>query len=124
MSGESFFKYGYTIPVSRDMAIDFGLVEPTDAEQREREARIAEWRAKKRAALPRLQAGLDALAALDGIERQILDLHARAGSTCEGCDFSGWEGESPEWPCRTVDLIAERHGIDLRDFYLYDPETT
>lgn len=25
--------------------------------------------------------------------------------TCEGCDFGGYEAESPAWPCRTAEEI-------------------
>jgi hypothetical protein len=24
---------------------------------------------------------------------------------CKGCDFAGWEGEPPRWPCRTAELV-------------------
>lgn len=24
---------------------------------------------------------------------------------CKGCDFDGWEGEPPRWPCRTAELV-------------------
>ena len=56
----------------------------------------------------------------------MLDLHSQQPNrygfgTCEGCDFSGYEGDPPDWPCRTVALIAERHGIDVSNFYLYEP---
>jgi acyl-CoA reductase-like NAD-dependent aldehyde dehydrogenase len=26
---------------------------------------------------------------------------------CEGCDYGGWEGDSPSWPCRTYTLIRD-----------------
>lgn len=29
---------------------------------------------------------------------------------CTGCDYSGWESEPPEWPCRTVRLILDLEG--------------
>lgn len=25
---------------------------------------------------------------------------------CFGCDFDGYDGEHPEWPCRTIEAIA------------------
>jgi hypothetical protein len=40
--------------------------------------------------------------------REILKLHKPEGTyflSCQGDDFGGWEAESPEWPCRTVDRI-------------------
>lgn len=33
------------------------------------------------------------------------------GLYCSGCDYGGWEGEDPNWPCRTAALVyteAER----------------
>lgn len=44
--------------------------------------------------------------------RAVLDLHACDSAwDCAGCDYSGWESEPPSWPCRTVLLIAEIHGV-------------
>jgi hypothetical protein len=43
-------------------------------------------------------------------DNPIMQLHCRNettfGGTCEGCDYGGYEGESPEWPCRTVRLVC------------------
>lgn len=30
---------------------------------------------------------------------------------CVGCDFEGYEAESPDWPCRTAELVAELAGV-------------
>jgi hypothetical protein len=44
--------------------------------------------------------------------RVILNLHAMdEHGRCAGCDVSGYEAEQPEWPCRTVHLLAELRGI-------------
>ena len=120
-------KNAIAFPISREMALDFGLVEPTEAEREERAAVMAQWQAKRDAAQPGIGAALAALDALNGVEREMLDLHSfdrtkRYAQECEGCDFSGFEGEPPAWPCRTVDLIARSHGIDLSEFNLYEPE--
>jgi len=129
-NGEAFFKNSIALRISREMAIDFGMVEATEAEKRKRGEELAAYRAKRAAAQPRLRAALAALDALDGLARDVLDLHAFDRSNrygwhaCEGCDFSGYEGDPPDWPCRTVELIAGHHGIDLTDFHLYDPEET
>lgn len=40
---------------------------------------------------------------------QLRDLHklAEVGLElyCSGCDFGGYEGEEPSWPCRTAELV-------------------
>lgn len=51
------------------------------------------------------------------LARAVLALHAsdypsRRYSECTGCDFAGYEGEPPEWPCRTVDLICDMYEIE------------
>jgi hypothetical protein len=125
LNGTAFFKNSIALRISREMALDFGLVEATEAEKRKRDADRAAFEAKRAAAQPRLREALAALDALDGLARDVLDLHTfdrtqPYSQTCEGCDFAGYEGDPPDWPCRTVDLIAKRHGIDLSDFYLYD----
>jgi len=127
VNGEAFFKNSIALRISREMALDFGLVEATEAEKRRRDEEMAEIRAKRAEAQPRLRAALDQLDALGGIERAVLDLHnfdrnARYSTTCDGCDFAGYEGDPPDWPCRTVDLIAEANGIDLAGFWMYEPE--
>lgn len=120
-------KFGHIVGISREMAIDFGLVEATEDEKRWRETQAAEWKAKEEAAQPALHDALARLDALDGIERAVLDLHSpgkrEPWTRCEGCDL-GDDCGPPDWPCRTVCLIAEQHGISLRDFYLYDPTWT
>jgi hypothetical protein len=32
---------------------------------------------------------------------------------CDGDDFGGWEADRPEWPCRTVEIIARHVGVNL-----------
>lgn len=39
-------------------------------------------------------------------DNPIMQLHSEGPYGCEGCDYGGWEGEAPEWPCRTVNLIV------------------
>lgn len=105
--------------VSREMAVDYGLVEPTPEESAQRAARTAEW--KRKDALRR-QADVDMLAALrakdDPATDAMLDLHQSTGDSypeCHGDDFSGYDGERPEWPCRTVLALAKVHGVATRE---------
>lgn len=30
---------------------------------------------------------------------------------CEGCNFGGWEGEAPAWPCQTASLVYTKKEI-------------
>ena len=51
------------------------------------------------------------LATAPAVLRPILELHAPVTVSasfyeCGGCDFGGWEGDSPAWPCRTYKLAA------------------
>jgi len=121
-------KNSIAIALTREQLLDMGAVTPTPEEaaeiRRDREA----FDQKKKAAQPRLHAALARLDAItDPLARDILDLHARDEADamfpeCLGCDYGGYEGEPPVWPCRTVELIAARHGIDISDFHLYDPK--
>ena len=40
--------------------------------------------------------------------RPIIALHTPdKWGECQGCDYGGYEGEKPDWPCSTIDLILE-----------------
>lgn len=55
----------------------------------------------------------------DPTSHAMIELHAPSEDAtfpeCQGCDFSGVEGEPPEWPCRTVIALANVHGIPTRE---------
>ena len=124
MDSEQVTKFGAFLPVPREFLIDCGMAQRTPAEQEAHDAQVATWRAEWDAAQPGIRAALAALDALGGLEREILDLHSRESDgymVCDGCDFGGYDSERPGWPCRTVDLIATRHGIDVTNFHLYEP---
>lgn len=58
---------------------------------------------------------IDLLNTATGIVKAIVELHstdAKWMDECNGCDFGGYEGDKPAWPCRTIELIAEelKHG--------------
>ena len=103
----------YVMPVSREMMLDAGVVEPTPAERAEAERAAAQYaiRAKERAMkLHAARIRLDELT--DPLTRKILSLHCEnERGECEGCDFSGFEAEPPDWPCSTVEAVAEHYGI-------------
>lgn len=110
----------YTFTVSREYALDFGLIEPTPEELAERNARSHRFHIEQRATRAEFLAAIAQLREAGGLATAILGLHApdtegQWASPCPGCDYSGYEGEPPEWPCRTVRLVAEHHGVDLPD---------
>jgi hypothetical protein len=105
----------YVVPVSREMLLDARVVEPTLAERAERERRAAEYERRAAARLAAIDAARPRLAALtDPLARAILDLHAEnSEGECVGCEFTGYEAESPGWPCSTVEVVAAYYGISL-----------
>jgi hypothetical protein len=112
-------KYGAVVRVSRADLLDNGFVTPTDAEQREITASLAEHDARRAAATeawPAFVAALDAIT--DPVARAVLDLHSAdtepvGKGECQGCDIDGYECERPYWPCRTVITIAGLFGIEV-----------
>lgn len=105
-------KYSAHVMVSRETLVAFGLAEATPEEQ----AELDRWRAesdRRRAAATEAWPGfVAALAAItDPVARDVLDLHARDDGECDGCDFSGYEGDRPAWPCRTIETVARTLGI-------------
>lgn len=107
-------QYGAMMQFSRDMALDYGLVEPTDEERREREAWRVEYAQRKQAATAALPVFVAQLAAVtDPVARAVLDLHKDEGGWCVGCDGSDDYGEGSAWPCRTVEAVAVALGITV-----------
>jgi hypothetical protein len=110
----SAIKRGAVVAVPRELLLDHGLVEPTEQEraQAERGAAEAEQRRAEHAA--KLAVGREQLAGIvEEPARTILDLHCEERGECQGCDFGGYEGEPPDWPCTTVVTVARHYGIDL-----------
>lgn len=109
-------KIGYAVPISREVAVAYGLVEPTEEENaamRARHFHYAAWRQRRDERHQRVTA---ALREAGDLERRLMELHsANDRGECQGCDFSGGEGEPPEWPCRTVALLAEHHGLQIEE---------
>lgn len=110
----------YTLPISREPAIEHGLVEPTseEAAKIERDHAESERRAVERKI--RMDAARAQLAAItEEPARTILDLHredqSHGWSACAGCEYGGYEGEPPDWPCTTVVTTAKHYGIGIPD---------
>ena len=104
--------------ISREMAIAYGMVEPTPEEAEEIAANTEKFKAEQRDLRAAFLVSIEELKFHDGLSRVIFDLHApsltdRYMVTCPGDDFSGCEGDPPEWPCPTITALAEYHGISL-----------
>lgn len=106
-------KFGALIPISREMLLDHGLVEPTEEERRKFDAARAEYARRKQAATAARPVFIAQLAAVtDPVARVVLDLHsADDRGECVGCEYSGYEAEPPGWPCTTVTTVAEAVGV-------------
>lgn len=59
------------------------------------------------------------LNATDGIVRQVVELHEPTFRSwvwrCGGCDPGDYAASYAEWPCGTIELIAEQLGVSLRE---------
>lgn len=107
-------KFGARQSISREQAVDYGLLEPTADELRLREARHLEYERRKQVAAEAAAVFTATLAAVsDPVARAVLDLHQADRFGCLGDDYGGYEGESPEWPCRTVSTICHALGIPV-----------
>lgn len=119
MPGDDLFqRNSFSFAISRQMAVEEGLVEPTEAELEALRVRHAEFHATMRAEWAAYDVAVatygDAVGGLDPLVRDVLELHSQDDDgDCGGCDFGGWESEAPSWPCRTATLIAERVGLEL-----------
>lgn len=111
-------KRGAVIPMSRDMRLAAGVVEPTAEERAEMERSAAEARRRAEARVEGLAAARERLDAItDPLARAVLDLHREnERHECEGDDMDGYECEYPAWPCRTVEAVAEHYGIPLESW--------
>ena len=113
-------KNAMTFRISREAAVDWGLVEPTLEERAERE----EWRrrfdARQQAARLRKGEWLASLAAVTHpVLRAVIDLHgSQDREWCDGCD--GGPDDSGEWPCRTIVTVLDGLGVDTTDIHLAD----
>lgn len=99
----------FAFRISREMAVEEGLVEPTVDELAALEERHRAFHADQRAAWvawdAQQAAYAAAVAAASGPLRAVIDLHAPVErgreQVCEGCEFGGYDGAPSEWPCET-----------------------
>lgn len=101
--------------VSRDQGIDWGIVEPTEAEKAQRAERDAKYQADRKAATEAWPVFVAALTEVtDPIARLVLDLHGSRDGYCRGCEFGGGgDAESPAWPCTTTTAVAAAVGVHV-----------
>lgn len=116
--GKEFTGNSFVITVSREMALDYGMVEPTPEEAAERAASMAAFLEQQERNRQQFLVAIAGLRGRGGLTAALLDLHAPDLDAdylveCPGCDFSGYEGEPPSWPCRTIELLADHHGIEI-----------
>lgn len=84
----------------------------------EERARLQAWVARRAAARQNM---LDRLRAIrDDVTVAIVALHkpTRAVSDypeCDGCEYGGYDGDRPEWPCRTILTLAKVHNIPTKE---------
>ena len=115
-------KFGTRVQMSRELAIERGLVERTPEEQAEYDAWRAEQRELQVAAWRIYGEALHAFTLLrNPVARLVLELHSPSDGAwprCQGCEFGGYEAEEPEWPCSTVQAIAGHFEIELPEAHL------
>jgi len=108
-------KYGAQIGVGREVAIAYGLVEPTAEEAAEAEKRHEEFRARHVAYAAKIHTFRQAMAQLkDAPSRAVLSLHAETpDGECAHCYGDTEMGDREEWPCGTAIALATAHGIEV-----------
>lgn len=85
-------KVGYSMFIPHDY-----FKEPTAEES-------AQWEARRLAKDNHIRVGI---ASAPESLRPIIELHSNKHDECQGCDGAGdW---NPEWPCRTIQLIADTY---------------
>lgn len=92
-------KIGTRMEISRDLAIQYGVVEPTLEERAALDARIAEMDARTVLAWREYGDALQALGLIkDPLARKLLDIHNPtdgAWPRCQGATSEAWKPKSP-----------------------------
>jgi hypothetical protein len=113
-------KYGYTVPISREMAIDAGLIEPTPEERAQEERERAEHLTAVEAARPQYERALrlvEVLALSDddkSLAARLLHQHATHDDICDRCTGEDYVS----WPCDVVQTIVAHYGAPFPDPWL------
>lgn len=111
------YEWGHTITLSRGMALDLGLVDPTPqeaADQAERRAWARGWHAEQ---IQRRAEWFSAVRDAAGpVAAAMLDLHVpdELLDDCEGCTVDTYDGRV-SWPCATVLAAADAVTIPAPD---------
>lgn len=117
--GKLFVANSFAVRVPRSELLAYGHVQATPEENAAYHADQERWWHEERATWAVYDAARAALDALeDPMTRRMLDLHSSPtveNPECAGCDYGGYDGAAPEWPCSTVRAIADHHGIRLPD---------
>lgn len=96
------YEKSLTEQLMRDTAIFGKLKREWTPEEKERIETAKAKREKERKDL------LDLLATATGVVKAIIELHSENKyEECEGCDLGSYAESGAQWPCRTIDLIAE-----------------
>jgi hypothetical protein len=108
------------LPVSAEQIRDYDglLLDEMTRHRNAADREQARQAAIERAAEQQVQADQHALllASATGLHRAVLEMHgpvlepAYHWPVCNGCDFDGYEGEPPEWPCSTYILARDTQG--------------
>jgi len=107
--GLSVVKYGAVIQVPTEALIDLAYTREPTAEQRAEAERQRLKRAARQVAFRQQLADVT-----DPLARKILDLHHRDDrGQCVGCDPGSYAEDCADWPCSTIETIAEHYGIEL-----------
>lgn len=111
-------KNSIAIQISREMALIHGLVEPTPEERAEMDERHRLYVIEENRRAFVKEAAIGFLGQIeDEPSKSMIALHGPVAEyghdVCQGCDADGYERECPEWPCRTIETIANHYGIEL-----------
>lgn len=106
----------YTIPLSREQAIDYGFVQATPEEIAERNAAGERFHAEQRALRAAFREPIRVLNNGRGLVAVMAEMHAPVESdydvTCKGCPPDRENGPQ-DWPCETIGAVAEWARVPL-----------
>ena len=110
----------FAFTVSREQALMWGMDDFTPEELAAHNAKMSAFHAEQRALRALMLSAYADMRNMSSLGNAILDLHscdldAEWGAECPGCDFDGYEGEAPSWPCRTVVAVAQHYGVVMPD---------